>query len=136
VDISSISGGEIYFHLLASDGFHTAVSAPVMVNVPERAPAISIYTPRDGQTFVAGQPMRLWGAVTSGRIEREEAPAVSARWLLDDEQIAEGLDAFVEVPKAGEHKLTLIASIGEQEGEVSLGFITIDRPDEKPYAQK
>jgi len=135
VDISSIAGGEILVRLLASDGFHTSVSEPLVVDIPERSPAVSIYTPRDGQTLVAGQPMRLWGAVTSGRIEREEQLAVSARWLLDGQEVAEELDAFIEAPKAGEHKLSLVASIGGQEGEVSIGFVTVGRPDEGDYYQ-
>lgn len=57
----------------------------------------------------------------------------SASHLTDpaDQEVAEELKAFGASTKAGEHKLSLVANIGGQEGEVSLVFVTIGRPDEK-----
>ena len=126
LDISTLPGGKVQLRLFGSDGFFTAVSEVAAVEIPERALAVSILTPRAGQTLVAGETMRLWGAAHSDRpTEKEEQKAV---WFLDGDQVAKGLDVFLPAPQAGEHKLTLEVYWGDQGGEATISFITIDIP--------
>jgi hypothetical protein len=116
--------------LLASDGFHTD-SAQTGVDVPDRQPDVSILAPRDGQTLAADGAMRLWGAATHPGTGEH---AHEARWLIDGEPVAEGLDAFVTAPPPGEHLLELVVA-GDPETAVSSRFITVATgPSEEPAA--
>jgi hypothetical protein len=125
VDGSSLPAGRIQLRLLVSDGFHTAVSKTVSVTMPRRPPAVSIMSPLDGQTFVAGYPLRLWGAVASS--EEAAAGEIDSRWLLDGKEVAKGLDAFITAPEAGEHRLSLSVKADGQ-ARVTVGFRTIKVP--------
>jgi hypothetical protein len=129
VDAGTLPGGKVELRLFGSDGFFTAVSETIAVEVPERPLAVSILTPRDGQTLVAGQPMRLWGAAQSDR-PADEAE-LRAVWILNGEEVAEGPDTFFTAPSAGEHKLTLQVSLGDQRGEATVSFITVQIPPEQ-----
>ena len=64
VNISGLPSGDVAVRLLASDGFSTTVSEHVHIDVPSRGPVVSIMHPREGQTLMAGQPMRLLGMVS------------------------------------------------------------------------
>ena len=77
-------------------------------------------SPRPGDTGIAGETMRLWGAVAvAGR--DETPPEVKATWYIDDKQVAEGIDAFVTVPRAGKHRARLAVAIGRQ--RASAGYL-------------
>ncbi|HUF37144.1 MAG TPA: hypothetical protein VMN57_01365 [Anaerolineales bacterium] len=140
LEAGMLPGGKVAVRLFGSDGFFTAVSETKMIEVPEFPLAVSILTPRDGQTLAAGRSMRLWGTAQSDRPGDEVEP--KALWILDGEELAEGLDAFHPAPGAGEHKLTLQVSIGDRRGEASIGFVTADIPtgpddmDMKQYRQQ
>lgn len=123
VPVSLLPPGPCRLRLLAGDGFHTSVSRQVRMRVPDRGPEVSILAPMDGETLVAGMPMRLYGAVTDprGRDETERA-----RWLIDRKQVAKGLDAFVEAPRAGRHTLELAVGSGRSRGRVRIVFVTVD----------
>jgi hypothetical protein len=129
VDASGLPSGRVSVRLLVSDGFHTAVSKLLTVTVPRRPPAASILSPWNGQTFVANSPMRLWGV--AGEATGEASPDDAARWLVDGNEVADGLDAFVEAPNAGKHRATLAVKTREGSAEVSVGFITVDLPEER-----
>jgi hypothetical protein len=126
LDASSLPSGRVQLRLLISDGFHTTVSKAVSVTMPRRPAEPAILSPRDGQTFVTGSPMRLWGSVVTG--DAKDAPPKNSRWLLDGEAVAEGLDAFITAPEAGEHRLTLVVESGGR-ADVSLTFQTVRLPD-------
>ena len=128
LDAGTLPGGKVLLRLFGSDGFFTAVSDPTAVEVPERPLTVSILTPRDGQTLVAGQPMRLWGAAQSDQHAEEEGR--KALWILDGDEIAEGLDVFITAPRTGEHKLTLQVFQGDKSGEATVSFITLEIPSE------
>lgn len=123
--------GNVALRLLAGDGFHTATSDWVIVDVPERAPAVAILAPREGQTLVAGAPMRLWGAATQAG-EGETDVEVQARWMLDGQTVAEGLDAFITAPPAADHELELLVRADGREAAVATRFATVavERPAE------
>jgi hypothetical protein len=127
VDARGLPGGRVSVRLLVSDGFHTAVSKLLPVTVPRRPPNAAILSPRDGQTFVANSPMRLWGTAGQGEPPADDA----ARWLVDGKEVARGLDAFVEAPKAGKHRATLAVKTGDGSTEISVSFVTVGVPEER-----
>jgi hypothetical protein len=125
VPVSLLPPGACSLRLLAGDGFHTSVSKQVRVRVPDRGPDVAILAPLDGEPFVAGRPMRLYGAVTGlGGAEHEQAE--SARWLIDRKEVARGLDAFVPAPTAGRHTLELAVGSGRSLSRARIGFVTVD----------
>ena len=99
IELSGLPSGRVLVRLLASDGFHTAVSKQVAVEIPQRAPVPAILTPREAQTLIAGNAMRLWGAATLH--DGTAAESESAIWLLDGKEFARGLDTFVTAPGSG-----------------------------------
>ena len=120
---SLLPPGTCSLRLLASDGFHTSASKQLRLRVPERGADVSILAPRDGETLVAGMPMRLHGAVTEPHASAKEQ---RARWLMDRKEVAEGLDVFVAAPRAGRHTLELTVGSGRTGAKTRIGFVTID----------
>jgi hypothetical protein len=129
IDAAHLPAGRVQLRLLASDGFHTAVSKTIAVEIPARPPVVSILSPRDGQTLVAGNPMRLWGAVTG--TDSEAGSAEGGRWLMDGKEAAAGLDAFITAPAAGEHRLTLIIGARSERAETVVKFRTVRLPRDR-----
>jgi hypothetical protein len=84
---------------------------------------VAILGPREGQTIVAGGPMRLWGAVTTAALDSR--PIKLARWTLDGEQVGEGLDTFVTAPLAGTHRLELDVADAGSEARATRSFVTV-----------
>jgi hypothetical protein len=120
--------GPVQVRLLASDGFHTAVSKSAQVRVPDRPPVVSILTPRDGQVLIAGQTMRLWGVVST---PAGEAPDIKhAFWTVDGKEAGTGLDVFVPAPPQGEHRLTLTVDTTGKQAEKTIRFATVEVPKE------
>jgi hypothetical protein len=129
VDARGLPSGRVAIRLLVSDGFHTAISRSMSVTVPRRPPEASVLSPREGQTYASHSPMRLWGAATTAR--GEAVPDEAARWTVDDEEVATGLDAFVEAPKPGNHRATLTVKLREGTAETSVAFTTVEMPEER-----
>ncbi len=120
-DGSDLPAGTVMFRLLASDGFDTAASDSVSVDMPVRPPTVSIIAPRDDETLQAAGVLRLWGAVTLDG--RPAAEFDSARWLIDGNSVAEGLDVFVHAPPAGRHIVDLVVNTGHRQGRASCIFV-------------
>lgn len=129
LDARGLPSGRVGIRLLVSDGFRTAVSRVLTVTVPRRPPEASILSPQDGQTFAWPGPMRLWGVSSDPR--GEPVPDEAARWIVDGREIAAGLDAFVEAPKPGEHRATLIVETREGRVETSVTFVTVEVGEER-----
>jgi len=123
VPISLLPPGTCSLRLLAGDGFNTSISKQVRLRVPERGPDVAILSPLEGETLVAGNPMRLHGAATDPGGDEN---ASQARWLIDRKEAAEGLDAFVTAPPAGSHTLELAVGSGRRLARARIGFVTID----------
>jgi hypothetical protein len=123
---TALPAGRLAIRLLASDGFHTTPSDPVSLRVPRRPPQISILSPQPGETLLAGNPMRLWGVATADN--GEPVGTEDARWLVDGREAASGLDAFIEAPAVGRHKVSLM--VGGEAGRADSTFQTIRTPDE------
>ena len=98
LDARGLPSGRVSIRVLVSDGFHTATSRTVSVAIKARPPELSILSPRDGNTFAAGAPMRLWG-MTSDAAE-DSSDDDSTIWEVDGKEVATGLDAFVTAPEA------------------------------------
>jgi hypothetical protein len=128
LDPAALPGGKVQLRVLGSDGFYTAASEPVNIDLPEHALEVSILSPREGETLQAGSPMRLWAAASTGR--EDEELDISAGWELDGKQVANGLDAFIEAPEEGEHRLTLEVQGNKQPGRAEITFRTVRVPTE------
>ena len=129
LDARGLPPGRVAIRLLVSDGFHTAISRSINVAVPRRPPEASILSPRDGQTFISRSPMRLWAAATDAR--GDPVPDDAARWAVDDDDVATGLDEFVEAPQPGNHRATLTLKTREGTIETSVEFTTVELPEER-----
>jgi hypothetical protein len=115
--------------LLAHDGFYTVTSDPVSVEIPTLPPSVAMLNPRDGSRMEVGSSLRLWGVVTQSSGEPIEPE--SARWLIDGEEVARGLDVFTVAPEdEGRHRCTLIVETYGETAEANVEFETVALPDE------
>ncbi|WP_229992242.1 M66 family metalloprotease [Arthrobacter sp. Bi26] len=121
---ASLPVGEVQLRVLANDGFATATSQPVTVAIPERMPEIAVLHPIEGQSLIAGQAMQLSAAISGRRGDN----AVGLIWLLDGKEAANINEAWIEAPRAGEHRITLLVRSEVGGGEESLTFTTIEVP--------
>jgi hypothetical protein len=120
LDAGSLPAGTLLLRLLVSDGFDTATSDPIRIEVPQRAPDVAIFSPRQGEPFQAGAAMRLWGSVVSA--SGDDLDQDHAIWLLDGQEIAQGTDVFIPVPDEGEHTVVLVGrnEFGSTEQQVTF----------------
>jgi hypothetical protein len=73
--------------------------------------------------------MRLWGAASDAR--GEEVPDDAASWVVDNDEIATGFDAFVEAPKPGDHRATLRVKTRAGSSETTVRFTTVELQEER-----
>jgi hypothetical protein len=106
VDASGLPAGPVLVRVLVHDGFSTAASDPVRMEMPPRPPQVAILHPEEGGILAAGGTMRAWGAVTSP--DGEPLADVWCRWLLDGREVGQGTDEWLVAPGPGEHRLTLL----------------------------
>jgi hypothetical protein len=123
-DARSLPAGRIDLRLLVSDGFHTTRSTTVNVRIPEQAPAVCIMTPRQRGSVIAGETMRLWGAVTVPGDERVYERA-KATWYIDNRRVGDGLDLFVVAPPKGRHRARLNVGVQGRRAEASAEFQSV-----------
>ena len=114
--------GEGHLQVVAHDGFFSAYSEPVPIQIPDRAAVVSILHPVDGHTYTSGQTLRLWGATTPS-IEDSNVTAV---WTDGRKEIATGLDDWATL-EPGEHTLTLRVG-GRGGGEASVTVNVSEAP--------
>jgi hypothetical protein len=123
VSTAGLPAGPVLLRVLVHDGFHTAVSDPVAVELPPRPPEGAILTPEDGATLPAGGAMRLWAAATDSA--GAPLPEESCLWLLDAAEVGRGTDVWVQAPPPGEHRATLIVRAEGEEARHTARFTTI-----------
>jgi hypothetical protein len=58
------------------------------------------------------------------------APGITEIGQLDGKDVARGLDAFIEAPRAGRHRLTLAVTHERRKAEQAVTFTTIAVPSE------
>lgn len=132
--LADLPGGAVIFRLLVHDGFFTAAADSKRVLLPGRGPVVSILHPQEGPALVAGQPMRLWAAVSTstGELPGPEA----SQWFIDGKEVARGLDAWETAPESGEHTCSLVVEDEQGRGEAEVTFRTIDPGEEERPVQK
>ena len=87
--------------------------------------------PRPGATVIAGETMRLWAALTiPGREDIKESD-LKATWFIDNKQVAETIDAFVTVPRAGKHRARLAVVVGRQRAAAEVSFQSVRVPSDR-----
>jgi hypothetical protein len=134
-DAMSLPAGRIELRLLVSDGFHTTRSATVNVKISPQAPMVCIMTPRQGANVIAGETMRLWGAVTVLGDERVYERA-KATWYIDNRPVGDGLDLFVVAPPKGRHRARLNVSVKGRRTEASAEFQSANIPSADEVAKR
>jgi hypothetical protein len=110
--------GDGYLQLVAHDGFHSAVSDPVRIRIPDRTPDVAILHPRDGYTYPAGQQLRLWASATGGAPDPGDAV-----WTIDGTEAGRGTDTWTALD-AGQHRISV--SVGGGEATIT---VTAERTD-------
>ncbi|WP_238011809.1 hypothetical protein KZZ52_13025 [Dactylosporangium sp. AC04546] len=110
-----VPSGEGFLQVVAHDGFHSAVSDPVRIRVPDLVPQVAILHPRDGYTYLAGQELRLWASVIG--------TASDAVWTVDGAEAGRGLDAWAAL-EPGEHRITVAV-----DGAEATVTVTAERLD-------
>jgi hypothetical protein len=129
LDARGLPAGELLIRLLASDGFFTATSQPMAITAPERPTPVSILSPRSGQTLTSPGSLRLWGIATSA--SGEAVQDEDARWLIDEREVATGLDTYVGTPPRGDHRATLMIKGPEGSVASSVDFTVVELPVER-----
>ncbi len=129
VDATPMPSGTVLVRLLVHAGFFTAVAEPVPVTIPPRAPQAAILHPEENGILAAGSPLRLWGAV----LQPNGEPVAEAwcRWVLDGREVAQGCDAWIDVPEEGDHGLLLHVRGAQGEAEASVRFRSVPGPFSK-----
>lgn len=118
LDLADLPSGPVLVRLLGHDGFATAASEPVELDVPARAPWPAIVYPADGETVAAEVDIEVVGsAVDHGGDPIDDDRLV---WELDGEPFARGRIATVRASE-GEHTLTL-RTLTRPEGVAEVRF--------------
>ena len=106
LSLTGLPAGAVLVRLLAHDGFSTAYSEPMEIEVPERSPEVAILYPADAETVLAGTAIETLGSA----VDQAGAPIDGERleWLLDGEPIGRGRTASLTL-EPGDHELTLVA---------------------------
>lgn len=114
IPLEVLPPGRHLVQVLVSDGFHTATSEPLEIDVPHRPPIAAIHWPLDTATVASSGPMRLWGSGMSAGTE--PLGDESHTWIVDGRQVGRGRDLWVSAPEAeGEHLATL--NVRDEHGE-------------------
>ena len=110
----------LLFRLLANDGFYTTTMESAPVEIPSHPPIISIFHPHETSSIIAGRTMRLWAAVNTHTIPNTKIK--NYIWLIDDKEVASGIDVWITAPGKGNHKCTFIVQYDDTQAEVTVYF--------------
>ena len=86
------------------DGFFTTDAVTDPIQLPDRAPNVTIMHPQADDVFPRAGPLRLWGMADVGGADVPEDAYV---WRIDGEIVAEGSDVWVDPPEPGTHEVAL-----------------------------
>jgi len=117
--LTGLPAGTVGIRLLAHDGFFTAESKPLHVELPERAPDVAILNPSAGQTLRSGWPIQV--AVNATDSAGFPLSADRLVWVLDGKVLGRGREVWLDAPRAGRHELTL--EVDWQQGKVRASVV-------------
>ncbi len=121
VSLAGVRPGRLLVQAVACDGFHTAVSEAVEVEVPARAPTALILWPRDGGSVRCGEPVMLRGMAVAA--DGSRLPGDALVWELDGRRIGTGHELEGEPGGwEGEHRVVLRARDGQGEAVAEAVF--------------
>lgn len=103
--LADLPSGPVVFRLLAHDGFTTVTADSRPIQLPERAPAVTILHPQEGGRYYAGLPLRLWAATMTHDGQPIAQDACS--WTIDGKSVGMGTDTIVTIAAPGEHECVL-----------------------------
>jgi hypothetical protein len=126
-DAMPLPAGSLIFRLLAHDGFHSESIEAKPVKMAERPPIVAILHPQPGDRIAAGVPMRLWAAVDLRTGQRIDPAA--CQWMLDDTDVGNGTEVYVEAPKPGGHVCAIRVKTRAGTAEAKAEFMTFDDSD-------
>lgn len=115
--LHGIPNGVITVRLLVHDGFFTAESEPVAVEIPVRDPEVTILHPANGQLVPAHTTIQFAG----NAVEPDGMPVDGEHleWVVDGERVGSGREVWSSGLEPGDHEVTL-SIMGS--GEVSARF--------------
>lgn len=122
IAVAALRPGPVWIEVIAVEGLHTALSQPVSLTVPGRAPTVAILWPREGSVVQSDQPVRLWGmsVFASGA----KVPDEALHWTLDGRPVDRGSEFAAELGDwEGEHRATLTACSDEGSVEAIVTFV-------------
>lgn len=128
--LADLPSGNVTFRVLAHDGFDTVTLQSEQVELPRRAPDVTIMSPRDHEAFLLGTPIRLWAAVTMPSGERVD-PSL-CYWEVSDSsgklrRVGTGLEVWLPAPTEPQFgNLVQFTVRGDVEVTVSRYFQTWD----------
>lgn len=123
VSTHAISSGRILVQVIVSDGFHSATSDAVAVEIPHGPPTAAILWPAEGATVNTDELVRLWGAATAS--DGNILSAEDMHWYLDGEAVGTGPEVWASLADYdGEHKAKLKVRVGDQWTVVSVVFLS------------
>ncbi|MDQ3686745.1 MAG: hypothetical protein M3430_14275, partial [Acidobacteriota bacterium] len=122
--LTGLPAGRVGVRLLAHDGFFTAESEVLAVDLPERAPEVAILYPRNGHTLRLSQPIQVSGNATD--TAGNPLPAERLTWALNGRVIGRGRELWLTPPNAGRHELTLEVDWKEGKARSVVVFNTED----------
>src|SRR5581483_9301129 len=118
-----LPSGEIIFRLLAHDGFQTTHMDSEPVEIPERPPIVTILHPQNEGEYAEGQPLRLWGAITT---TGEPVDPERCVWIVGNETVGHGTDVWITAPREGTHRCRLVCESKSGKSEARVTFKTIN----------
>ncbi|MDO5682738.1 MAG: hypothetical protein Q4G46_07920 [Propionibacteriaceae bacterium] len=124
IPITGLPSGLIELRLLAHDGFATAISDPLTIELPEQPAVVAILHPWDGEEFLAGAPIQLHGNATTadGRPIDDEAIG----WHVDGEEHGRGREVWLDALQPGTHEVTLVVRTDRGEEQRSVRIEVLD----------
>ena len=119
--VDGMTSGPALIQVLISDGFHTAVSEPVGLDVPPRAPQVTVLAPAKGSVVRAGALVRPWGVATAS--DGPRLPDEALEWELNGERVGRGPEVWAELGAwEGEHRCRRAADC-DRHAQATVTFV-------------
>ncbi len=126
-DRRTIPGGSVAIRALLHDGFSSAASEPVGLDLEPLPPLAVIAHPEDGSAMLAGAPLNLRCSFARTADAAEE-PQLA--WEIDGREAGTGTSVWVAGAEPGEHEVTLVIADSHGKSTVKSRFEVLVASDE------